>query len=1148
MQHSIAMRFIVVMVILLAGLSTAGLYWINQQGKTLIETDEIERATTTADATISSLKSIMLAGRGDTAHAWLERITAQPSIDFAGIYRPDGVEAFRDLNTVDAVNSFLSQQRFQRPPVADEHHIDAAMQTAFAKTVRDRNQTEVRQKGRLTILYPIQAEQACLACHGYTDNVLRGVLMLRISTEASSSRMQDLLSSAMLGFLIIILLFVAIAAVFFRNWITRPLMALNTAAETIIDGDLTYRLDSQRRDEFGAVATAFNHLVEHLKNRIELEALQKNRQKLLTEAVISLSRQTAKESILRHVGELAMAMVQARYAMVTYTDTKGERHLIPLGVSDEQAAAIAAPPTGEGLLGLFWDHNEPIRVKDIASHPASIGFPKGHPPMHSLLGVPIVFAEEVLGAIYLSDQTGQGEFSQEDEDAITVLASACAIALANQRNTQSELAKINRRLHAREVELEITNEELTRSNEAKTQFLANTSHELRTPLNAIIGFSELLKNPKMGDLTDKQSRYVDHVHVSGKRLLVIINDLLDISKIEAGMMLIDEIPCQPGQIAHDVVHELAPLADNKHIKLSLENNCPDNKKVMLDAGKLHQIMVNLTGNAIKFTPDAGKIDIRINLEEKTPNKLNVVVIVSDNGCGIAVEDQEKIFEPFVQAQGGLNREHGGTGLGLALTRRQIQLLGGTIWLQSEPGSGSCFTVSLPVESLATTVHIKKDVEKPTQPEVPLSDADVIEVIPSNGPRPKILIIDEDDQRVAAIMALMAQQSYESYRADLANAAEQCEALFPLLIILGIPPEKELLHQSLHTLKTLKATRTLPVLLVGGDADKLEFSTGPVGVMEKGIKQQEVLDMISRYCHFIPSHPEMPSVLVIDDESSVREFLRDTLVAEGFRVLLARNGLEGIQMAVEREPDMIILDLMMPQISGFDVIRQLNKHPVAANIPVVIYTAKDLTREEALHLGREAERVLIKGASGKADLVRQLQRMELLYPARAQLIDPVLNCFNMRYMERRLDQEIANAQRYALKFSLVYWQIDHYEAYSERHGGRWAIAALKDILEIVRVVTRRGDICARVEESRFLLFLPRIEPANSERVAEKLRIRIRQHAFLLPDQQKGRLRASFACAHFGEEENDFEGLKRLLTERLDEAIQAGGDQGCYGDEI
>ncbi|HED14362.1 MAG TPA: response regulator, partial [Gammaproteobacteria bacterium] len=1031
MLYRISIKFTLLLGLSLTLLLGAGLYLIDLQGQSLLRQDEVERAKSTAEIAIGSLKSIMLAGYGDTAHAWLQRVAAQPSIDFAKIYRPDGVEAFNDLETVQMVNRFLSVQRFSRHEITGSGRIDPSLKAAFDKVVNKNRQTEVRSYGRMTILYPIRAEQACQACHGYTDNMLQGVLVLGVPTVAATTRLEKLLSRVTLGFLVIILLFVTVVAACLRKFIIKPLLTLNTAAKTISGGDLGYRIRSERKDEFGTVAHAFDHLVEHLEGKIETESKQKKRQQLLTDAVISLSRQTVKKDILYHVGELAMEMVKARYAMVVYTDARGKRHLVPLGISEQQIAAIARIPKGEGLLKLFLNSLKAVRVNNIMSHPDSVGFPEGNTSMHSLLGVPIIFSGEVLGAIYLTDRSDNCDFSEDDEHAITLLASACAIALSNLRNAQSELAVVNQHLQTREIELELINEELTQANEAKSQFLTNTSHELRTPLNAIIGFSELLRDPRMGLLSDKQNRYVNHVHASGKRLLTIINDLLDISKIEAGMMMIDETPCHPGQIAREVIHGLAPLADGKHITLQLEDVCPDDEKVTLDGGKLHQIMVNLIGNAIKFTSDQGRVTIHVSIEKVNPNKCFVRVVVSDTGCGIADEDQKKIFEPFVQVSGGLNREHGGTGLGLALTRRQVNLLGGSIKLQSESGYGSKFTIELPAEpTYAVQEH-----------RLPQIDSAVSETVPKSGPRPKILVVDADDRRTEAVIELMEVQGYEAFRSDISNAAERCDTLCVYLIILGIPSGDELLHQNLQLLKTHKATRNLPVLLVGGDADELEFSTGPVGVVEKGIKQQDLLDMISRYCRYIPAHPEVPAVLVIDDEPSVREFLRDTLVAEGFRVLLASNGWEGVQAAVEREPDMIILDLMMPQVSGFDVIRQLHRHPVAAHIPILIYTAKDLSREEALHLGREAERVLIKGSSGRAELVRQLQKMELLYPARAHLIDPVLDCFNMRYMDRRLDQEISNAKRHALRFSLVCWKIDHYTPYTERHGERWGIAAL-----------------------------------------------------------------------------------------------------------
>ncbi|MDX8401846.1 MAG: ATP-binding protein, partial [Mariprofundaceae bacterium] len=555
---------------------------------------------------------------------------------------------------------------------------------------------------------------------------------------------------------------------------------------------------------------------------------------------------------------------------------------------------------------------------------------------------------------------------------------------------------------------------------------------------------------------------------------------------------------------------------------------------------------NLIGNAIKFTPEDGRVQVRVQVRDTAPEKRTVIAEVADTGCGIAPEDQERIFEPFVQAQGGLKREHGGTGLGLALTRKQVNLLGGSIRLQSRLGEGSRFIIELPaitpgaVEGEAAS----EAPEAAEQTGAPLP-APATPSTESRGVRPKIVLMDDQADRADAVIRLLEEDGYEVHRADMTEIAAACERCCAYLIMLGIPRDEQQLHDRLQALKAHRECRNLPVILVGGDAASPEFSMGPVGVVEKGLQHQEMLDMIARYCRHVPRHPVAPTVLVIDDDPSVREFLYEALAGEGFQVLLAAGGLSGIQMAVEREPDIIILDLMMPRISGFDVLRQLDRHPTTSHIPVMIYTAKELTREEALRLGREASGVLIKGADGRAELVRRLQKLEMLYPARAHLVDPVLDCFNMRYIRRRLDEEVATVMRHQGQFALVGWHMDDYADYVHAHGERWGIAALKDMLDTVRMATRRGDVCARMGEDRFLLLLPNITPEGAMRVAEKLRIRIRHQRFLLPGDETGQMHASFATAVFDVDAQEADKLLQVLEARLEEAIRAGGDQGCYG---
>ncbi len=859
---------------------------------------------------------------------------------------------------------------------------------------------------------------------------------------------------------------------------------------------------------------------------------------------VTVGREVPRAIVLEQIGKASLKIFGAAYCMVAYIE-HGEKHFIALGLEDGAESEISHLPEGIGLLGQLWEKGQAtIRLDNLAMHRKSSGCPHGHPVLEAFLGTQICFDQHILGTIYLSKAPGSKPFSAEDETTLEVLASSCAVELSNaytfeklkdaydtleartdelnQANKQLKkheleletgakaLDRANKQLKLHAIDLELLNDELVSANQAKDQFLANTSHELRTPLNAIIGFSDLLSDKRMGALSDKQQRYVGHISSSGKRLLGIINALLDISKIESGMMEIDESVFNPSEISQQLMSELKPLADSKDIEFVLSENIEFGMRIQSDKDKVHQILINLLGNAIKFTPEKGRVELELSIagSEDQLEEYRFCCRISDNGIGIATEDQERVFMPFIQANGGMTRSHGGTGLGLSLSKHMVELLGGDIRIDSQLGQGSTFYVSLPV----TLSHAESDLKSQhgaashavALPQDAVSTA-IEEAIPDVVPQPVIMIVDENTRRANAVQKIFAGEGYQVMCADLGQVDKAAAACNLFLIILGVPDDTENIYDRLQCLKRSDAINKTPTILLAGDAESPRFTTGStIGQIKDSLDRYDLLEMVSHFGMHIPKPLPGPTVLVVDDDVSVRDYLKETLVAEGYHVLLAGNGDEGVRIAIERDPDLIILDLMMPGTSGFEVVNRLREHASACDIPVVIFTAKDLTRTEALMLGQDVERILVKGVSNRQDVLKQLHKLELLYPVRAKLMDTKLDCFNFRYMQRRLDHEVARSIRYGHYFLLIAWEMDGFEQYCNKHGRRWGVAALKSSVSILHTIIRKGDVLSRMDNDRLMLLLPSLSVEAGYCVAEKIRLRISHQRLPLPNDKKGKL--------------------------------------------
>jgi signal transduction histidine kinase/CheY-like chemotaxis protein len=503
--------------------------------------------------------------------------------------------------------------------------------------------------------------------------------------------------------------------------------------------------------------------------------------------------------------------------------------------------------------------------------------------------------------------------------------------------------------------LKAANAELLDANHHKTVFLANMSHELRTPLNAILGFSELLIDSHDGQFPDEtKKRFLEQIHSSGKHLLGLINDILDLSKIEAGQMELRLQMVSVAEVVAQVASTVEPLAAKKQIHLEFE--AAGAGQILADEGKLKQMILNLVSNAIKFTADGGTVTITA---ERVADRLEIVV--SDNGIGIAEQDLERLFKEFQQVDSGVNRKQEGTGLGLTLTRSFAVLHGGNVRVESELGKGSRFTIDLPLEArspLLTTV--------PTNGSVGKAAVDVS--------RPLVIIVEDD---TAAAELLMRQIEHAGFRTEIARTGLEAVAMAkehkPAAITLDIMLPDVDGWEVLTRLKRDPVTSDIPVIVVSVvDNPDLGRALGALDYFVKPVEARELVKRLSNFKFKRKPKGRQTRVLVVDDEAANRQWLKEVLEPAGFTVLLANGGQEAIKLARSRKPDLVVLDLLMPGVNGFDVVEALSEHSATKAIPIMVLTAKHLTEADIDQLNGHVSTILKRGSTGAVDLLGQLQ--------------------------------------------------------------------------------------------------------------------------------------------------------------------------------
>lgn len=760
----------------------------------------------------------------------------------------------------------------------------------------------------------------------------------------------------------IILLLSMVLSYLLLKKIKDPLWELTETTKHFQEGNLNARSKHVSGNEVGQLAFAFNNMAEKVQNEIEIrkrtnsvsgvmlheDDLRPFCQKLLDVLIENTKSQigaiyllTEEKTVFEHFESIGLGSAYRKdFSAIEYEGEFG------IALATKQISHINRIPDG---------------TQFIFSTTAGDLIPK------EIITIPILSNKDVIAIISIASIH---EYSSQAIQLVHgIWQVLCArlngvLAFRKIREFSEKMEYQNRELEVQKkellsqadelfeqnTELEMQKKQLDEASRMKSQFLSNMSHELRTPLNSIMALSRVLMMQAKEKISADEFKYLEIIERNGKNLLALINDILDLSKIEAGRMDINPRYFSLKTTIENILDSIIPLADEKN--LGIIHDIPEDLPLLeSDEVRVSQILQNLISNAVKFT-EKGGVTVSVKKDLK-----NISVCIEDTGIGIASDDLPYIFDEFRQVDGSSSRRHEGTGLGLAIVHKATKMLGGRIIVTSVPGKGSVFTLILPVTWQGTASAWEP--------------ADIKQTPPIKSARKTILIIDDEPETAAMISRYLLQEGYNTITATSGEEGLKLAAnRLPFAITLDVVMPDMDGWEVLQNLKKNPDTRSIPVIVVSiSEEQETGFALGAVGYVSKPVSRKQLVSEIQKISRHLNR-----SVMIVDDNDVDRQGIKRIIEEEGMNSIVATDGASCLELIKKEIPDVLILDLMMPEIDGFEVLEKIRSNPETRDLPVIVVTAKDLTEKDRLKLSGRVSSVLEKSSVTSTFLLEEIKRI------------------------------------------------------------------------------------------------------------------------------------------------------------------------------